>query len=182
MKTAFLHGDLEEKIYMQQSKSYEVPGKENHVWLLKRSLYGLKQSPRQWYSRFVSFVAGKGFSQSNYDSCVYSKKLPDGTPMYLLLYVDDMLVVGSNMEEIKEVKSQLSSEFKMKDLGAAKRTPGMEITRDRPNGKLSLSRRKFTEKILSRFNMEMKKSKSTTLANKFILSRQLSPMTEKEKD
>ena len=71
VKTAFLHGDLEEQIYMQQPPGFEVPNKEDHVCLLKRSLYGLKQSPRQWYRKFDRFMVDHGYSRSPYDSCVY---------------------------------------------------------------------------------------------------------------
>ncbi|KAJ4756255.1 reverse transcriptase [Rhynchospora pubera] len=102
VKTAFLHGDLEEKIYMQQPEGYEVAGKENYVCLLNKSLYGLKQSPRQWYKKFDAFMASIGFQRSEYDSCVYFKKLLDGSFMYLLLYVDDMLLAATNKEEIRK--------------------------------------------------------------------------------
>jgi len=66
VKTAFLHGDLEEQIYMKQPEGFEVVGKEDHVCLLKKSLYGLKKSPRQWYKKFDSFMASINFSRSNY--------------------------------------------------------------------------------------------------------------------
>jgi hypothetical protein len=92
VKTAFLHGELEEEIYMDQSDGFIVPGKENYVYKLKRSLYGLKQSPRQWYKRFDSFILSHGFKRSKYDSCVYIKHV-NGSPIYLLLYVDDMLMI-----------------------------------------------------------------------------------------
>ena len=129
VKTAFLHSDLEEQIYMKQPEGFEVVGKENHVCLLK-SLYGLKQSPRQWYKKFDSFMISINFSLSNYDCCVYFKKLSSEKFIYLLLYVDDMLIAASNMEEIIRLKEQLGSTFEMKDLGAAKRILGMEISRD----------------------------------------------------
>jgi hypothetical protein len=67
MKTAFLHGELEETIYM----GFIVEGKEDHVCQLRRSLYGLKQYPRQWYKHFDSFMIGHGYTRSSYDSCVY---------------------------------------------------------------------------------------------------------------
>ena len=76
---------------------------------------------------------------TNYDSCVYFKKSSSGEFIYLLLYVDDMLIAASNMEEIVRLKEQLGSAFEMKDLGVAKRILGMEISRDRPNQKLFLS-------------------------------------------
>jgi len=130
VKAAFLHGDLEEQIYMKQPEGFEVVRKENHVCLLKKSVYGLKQSPRQWYKKFDSFMISINFSLSNYDCCVYFKKLSSEKFIYLLLYVDDMLIAASNMEEIIRLKEQLGSTFEMKDLGAAKRILGMEISRD----------------------------------------------------
>ncbi|GJZ26794.1 transposable element [Tanacetum coccineum] len=92
VKTAFLHGDLEEEIYMSQPQGFVVQGKEDYVCKLRKSLYGLKQSPRQWNKRFDSFMVKHGFSRSAYDCCVYHKKASSGSLIYLLLYVDDMLV------------------------------------------------------------------------------------------
>ena len=71
---------------------------------------------------------------SSYDSCVYLKKFDDGTYVYLLLYVDDMLIASVNKKHIQELKNLLSSEFEMKDLGDARKILGMEITRDRAAG------------------------------------------------
>ena len=98
MKTAFLHGELEEEIYMDQPEGFIVPGKENFVCKLKKFLYGLKQSPRQWYKRFDSFMLLHGFKRSDYDSCVYIKFV-DGSPIYLLLYVDDMLIAAKSRKK-----------------------------------------------------------------------------------
>jgi len=74
------------------------------VCRLKKSLYGLKQAPRQWYLKFDSFMAKQGYSQSNSDHCVYFKRLDNDNYITLCLYVDDMLVVGSNMDHIRELK------------------------------------------------------------------------------
>jgi len=84
----FLHGELEEEICMDQPEEFIVPGKEDHVCKLKRSLYGLKQSPHQWYKRFDSFMMSHGIKRSEFDSCVYIKFV-DGSSIYLLLYVDE---------------------------------------------------------------------------------------------
>jgi hypothetical protein len=130
VKTAFLHGELEEEIYMDQPEGFVVPGKEDLVFKLKRSLYGLKQSPRQWFKRFDSFILAHGFKRSQYDSCVYIKFV-NGSPIYLPLYVDHMLIAAKSMKEITTLKAQLSSEFEMKDLGPTKKILGMEIKRDR---------------------------------------------------
>jgi hypothetical protein len=130
VKTAFLHGELEEEIYMDQPEGFIVPGKEDYVCKLKSSLYGLKQSPRQWYKRFDSFMLAHGFKRSDYYSCVYIK-LVNRSPIYLLIYVDDMLIAAKSSEEITTLKKLWSSEFDMKDLGAAKKILDREITRDK---------------------------------------------------
>jgi hypothetical protein len=98
----------------------------------------MKQSPRQWYKRFDSFMISNGFQRSQYGNCVYLKFVNE-SPKYLLLYGDDMLIIYKSMKEIVALKAQLSSEFDMKDLGAAKKILGMEIVRDRKSGLLYLS-------------------------------------------
>ena len=99
--------------------------------LLKKSLYGMKQSPRQWYKRFDSFMISHNFRRCTYDSCVYFRRRDDESFIYLLLYVDDMLIATKDKKEIRRVKAQLSRESKMKDLGAAKKILEMEILKDR---------------------------------------------------
>ena len=180
VKTAFLYGDLEEKIYMKQPEGFEIEGKKDQVCLLKKSLYGLKQSPRQWYKRFDSFMLGHGYSRSMYDSCVYFRKLNDGSFIYLLLYVDDMLIAAKNIAEIHQLKALLSGEFDMKDLGAAKKILGMEIRRDRGAGKLYLTQESYIKKVLERFGMKDAKPVSTPLASHFRLSAAQSPTSEEE--
>ncbi|KAG8482658.1 hypothetical protein CXB51_023976 [Gossypium anomalum] len=180
VKTAFLHGELEEDIYMQQPEGFTVSEKEDYVCLLKKSLYGLKQSPRQWYKRFDSFMTSHDFKRSSFDSCVYFKKNNDGSFVYLLLYVDDMLIATKDKGEIRKVKAQLSEEFEMKDLGPAKKIHGMEILRDRKTSKLYLSQKGYIEKLLCRFNMRSAKPVSTPLAAHFRLSSALSPQSDDE--
>ncbi|MDV3181238.1 MAG: reverse transcriptase domain-containing protein, partial [Candidatus Phytoplasma australasiaticum] len=158
VKTAFLHGELEEEIYMEQPEGFVVPGKERYVCKLEKSLYGLKQAPRQWYKRFDSFMINQGYMRSQFDDCIYFQKFDDGSFIYLLLYVDDMLITSRNMSLIAKLKAQLSSEFEMKELGAAQKILGMEIWRDRHAGKLFLSQKKYVEKVLNRFSMENCKS------------------------
>jgi Reverse transcriptase (RNA-dependent DNA polymerase) len=89
---------------MKQPEGFEIVGKEDHLCLLNKSFYGLKQSPRQWYKKFDSFMVSLNFSRSNYDNYVYLKKLDGGDYIYLLLYVDDMLITTTNMGEIKKLK------------------------------------------------------------------------------
>jgi len=123
------------------------------VCKLRKSLYGLKQSPRQWYKRFDSYMIKLGYIKSPYDCCVYMRKLKDDTFIYLVLYVDDMLIGAEKMCDIKKLKELLSSEFEMKDLGAAKKILGMEIFRDREKKKLFLSQKAYINEVLTRFVM-----------------------------
>jgi ATP-binding cassette subfamily B (MDR/TAP) protein 1 len=107
VKTTFLHGELEEDIYMQQPEGFSTQGKENQVCKLKKSLYGLKQAPRQWYKKFDNFMCSSGYTRCQADHCCYVKYF-DNSYIILLLYVDDMLIAGSSIEEIDKLKQQLS--------------------------------------------------------------------------
>jgi hypothetical protein len=97
VKITFLHGDLEEGIYMQQPSGYGVKGKENLVCRLKKSLYGLNQAPRKWYFKFDMFMTVQGYSRCHFDHCVFFKRLENGSYIILLLYVDDIFVARPNM-------------------------------------------------------------------------------------
>ena len=85
VKMTFLHGNLEEVIYMEQPLGFIEKGQENKVCLLLKSLYGLKQSPCQWYKRFDDFMMFEGFLKSKYNACVYFKKIRNQNIIYLLI-------------------------------------------------------------------------------------------------
>ena len=104
MKTVFLHGYLEEEIYIEQPKGFTIQGKEHLVCRLKKSLYGLKQVPRQWYKKFDSFMVEYGFGGTASDHCVFVKKFSNGEFIILLLYVDDMLIVDHDTSKIDKLK------------------------------------------------------------------------------
>ncbi|KAH9803716.1 hypothetical protein KPL71_001892 [Citrus sinensis] len=125
VKTAFLHGELEEEIYMLQLEGFTEKRNENLVCKLNKSLYGLKQSPRCWYKRFDSFIMSLGYNRLSSDNCAYYKRFEDNDSIILLLYVDDMLIAGPNKDRIQELKAQLAREFEMKDLGPANKILGI---------------------------------------------------------
>ncbi|WVY93468.1 hypothetical protein V8G54_032556 [Vigna mungo] len=181
VKTTFLHGDLDEEIYMHQPEGFSKGKKKNMVCKLKKSLYGLKQAPRQWYRKFESFMHKEGFQKCNVDHCRFFKRYRSSY-VILLLYVDDMLVAGSDMTDIRNLKMQLSKEFDMKDLGPAKKILGMQITRDKQKGVLQLSQAQYINHVLQRFNMEKAKPVSTPLASHFRLSKDQSPQTKEEEE
>jgi len=182
VKTAFLHGELEEEIYMEQPEGFKVPGKEDLVCRLKKSLYGLKQAPRQWYKKFDSFLVDHNFKKTKNDHCVFIKRYESGDFRILLLYVDDMLIVGQDRNKIAALKKDLGESFAMKDLGQARQILGMKITRDRPKKLLWLSQERYVERVLERFNMHKAKPVSTPLGGHFKLSSKQSPTSEKEKE
>jgi hypothetical protein len=147
VKKTFLHGDLEEEIYMKQPEGFVVKGKKELVCKLKKSLYSLKQSPRMWYKKLDTYMLGLGFTRIKEDHYVNFKLIGDHL-IYLVLYVDDMFLIGNNREIIQDVKTHFSSKFDMKDLGAANFILDMEIKRDRKNKKLWLNQRKYVDTIL----------------------------------
>ena len=114
-------------------------------------------------------MQGNGYFRCNTNHCCYFKKVKSSF-IILLLYVDDMLVAGADLEEINNLKKQLSSEFEMKDLGAAKQILGMRISRDEQEGTLKLSQAEYVRKVLQRFSMGDAKSVRTPLASHFRLS------------
>ena len=135
VKTAFLHGDFDEEIYMEQPEGFVQNRNKKFVCRLKKSLFGLKQSPRQWYKKFDSFMMSQNYIRSEYDHCVYFKKLSNGMFIILVLYVDDMLLASKSIIEINRLKAQMARTFDMKDLGEARQILGMEIFRDKSNDK-----------------------------------------------
>lgn len=170
VKTAFLHGNLEEDLYMEQPEGYVDKHKPDHVCLLKKSLYGLKQSPRQWNRRFDEFMSIQGYSRSDSDACVYTKETSNGSLVYLLLYVDDMLLAAQDMKDIRRLKDQLESSFEMKDLGPARRILGMDIFRDREKGILRLSQSVYIKKVIANFRMQDAKTAATPIGAHLKLS------------
>ncbi|GJZ18871.1 retrotransposon protein, putative, ty1-copia subclass, partial [Tanacetum coccineum] len=167
VKTAFLHGNLEEVIYMRQPPGYE---QGNKVCLLKKSLYGLKQSPRQWYKRFNKYMLSNGFKHSNYDSCVYYRSYAPGDYIYLLLYVDDILIACKSNAEIGSTKSLLKKEFDMKELGEANKILGMEIIKDRSCKIMRVSQFGYVSKLLNRYRLDIEKSVQMPFGGNFKLS------------
>ena len=122
------------------------------------------------------------FKRSSFDSCVYFKRCNDNSFLYLLLYIDDMLIDAKSKEKIRTVKAQLNNKFEMKDLGATKKILRMEILRDRVAGRLSFSQKLYIENVLRRFNMQNGKPATNLLASHFRLSSTLCPQSDEEVD
>ena len=131
---------------MAQPKGFVVEGKERMGCHLKKSIYGLKQASRQWYLKFDSTIRKFGFQENIEDNCVYAK-FKNGKYIFLVLYVDDILLASSDVNLLLETKKFLSSKFDMKDLGEASFVLGTKIHRDRENRVLGLSQKAYLEKF-----------------------------------
>nr|GEW30244.1 TMV resistance protein N [Tanacetum cinerariifolium] len=149
VKTAFLNGDLKEEIYMNQPEGFISPGQEGKVCRLVKSLYGLKQAPKQWHQKFDHAMLDSEFKINECDKCVYVKDTSSGY-VILCLYVDDILIVGSNDKMIKSTKDMLKSKFDMKDMGLADVILGIKIIQTR-NG-LVLSQAHYVDKTFNTYN------------------------------
>ena len=126
---------------------FEVKGQERKVCKLKRSIYGLKQSSRQWYFRFHDPIISHDFEMIEEDHCVYLKRSKKSV-LILSLYVDDILITGNDMDSIVATKKWLSSTFEIKDMGEAYFVLGIEIVRDCSKKLLGLSQETYIKKIL----------------------------------
>ncbi|GJZ83098.1 retrotransposon protein, putative, ty1-copia subclass [Tanacetum coccineum] len=179
VKTAFLNGRLDEDIYMEQPEGYVNPKYPNRVCKLQRSIYGLKQASRQWNKRFDEEIKKFGFTQNRDEPCVY-RKASGSNVVFLILYVDDILIMGNNIPRLKEVKDYLGKCFSMKDLGEAAYILGIKIYRDRSKRLIGLSQSAYIDKILKKFNMHNSKKGYLPMEVKHELSNEMCASTPEE--
>ncbi|KAJ0467966.1 putative RNA-directed DNA polymerase [Helianthus annuus] len=165
VQNAFLHGDLKETVYLQQPPGFVDPMRPDHVCLLHKSLYGLKQAPRAWFHRLSSVLRSLGFRGSKTDPSlfIYSS---GKTLLYMLVYVDDIILTGNDSAAIDTIVRRLSHIFALQDLGKLSSFLGIEIVyRDRD---IFLSQKKYILDLLHRANMSLAKpvpSPMTTSSN-----------------
>ena len=149
VKTAFLNGELSEEVYMEQPEGFVAPGNEHKACRLVKSLYGLKQAPKEWHAKFDTTILKFSFRYNSADRCLYSKTT-SAYKVLVCLYVDDMLIVSTDMVGVTETKDYLSSVFKMKDLGEVDTILGIKIQRH--SGGFSLNQTHYIEKVLAKFS------------------------------
>ncbi|KAL0539315.1 hypothetical protein IC582_023520 [Cucumis melo] len=149
VKTGFLNDNLEESIFMSQPEE----GQEQKVCKLNRSIYGLKQASRSWNIRFDIAIKSYDFDQNVDEPCVY-KKINKGKVAFLVLYVDDILLIGNDVGYLINVKAWLAVQFQMKDLEEAQYVLGIQIIRDCKIKTLALSQATYIDKMLIRYSMQ----------------------------
>ncbi|CAJ2633078.1 unnamed protein product [Trifolium pratense] len=152
VKSAFLNGHIEEEVYVAQPPGYEVKGQEFKVYRLKKALYGLKQAPRAWNKRIDKFLNEIGFKKCVTEHGVYIKKDAAKGVIIICLYVDDLLITGSNESYISELKGDLKEEFEMTDLGLMTYFLGIEFLRNEQG--ILMHQTRYASEILKKFEMD----------------------------
>jgi len=145
VKIAFLNGDLEKEVYMDQPEGFMTTGKEKLVCKLKKSIYRLKQASRQWYLKINDTILSYSFVENTFDQCIYMK-ISESKFIILVLYVDDILLATNDIVLLHDVKNFLSNKFEMKDMGEASYVIGIEIFRERSQGVLGLSQKGYIKR------------------------------------
>lgn len=155
VKSAFLNGNIEEEVYLKKPKGMEDDGK---VLKLCRSIYGLKKSPRYWNKKFDNFMIQEGFCRSKSDYCLYFKK---DIKFYVLLYVDDIILISEDSSEIEKLKNALKENFDMKDMNGVTKYLGINI--NVKEDCIELDQEDYLRSILKKYNMENCKPVSTPI-------------------
>uniref|UniRef100_A0A2N9EW46 Integrase catalytic domain-containing protein n=1 Tax=Fagus sylvatica TaxID=28930 RepID=A0A2N9EW46_FAGSY len=146
VKNAFLHGDLEEEVYMDFPPSFSTSSKSGKVCRLRKSLYGLKQSPRAWFGRFTHSMRKYKYHQSQSDHTLFLKHSNESKITALIMYVDDIVVIGNDTVEMGKLKTYLAKEFEIKDLGTLRYFLGIEVARSKEG--IFVSQRKYVLDLL----------------------------------
>lgn len=160
---AFLYGDINDEVFMSLPNSRN---KSKTVCKLNKSIYGLKKSPKCWNSKFDNLMKHLGFNRSQNDFCLYIKS-SDNSNVYVLLYVDDLLILGSNLYQVENLKKELNKNFEMKDLGIVNNYLGIHISQNLEKGFTELDQSDYLLKVLERFGMLNCKAVNTPLDANF---------------
>lgn len=177
--TAFLNGDLQEKIYMLQPEQFNDGS--GRVCKLEKSLYGLKQASRAWNSKLNSVLLDCGLQRSEADPCVYFS-ISGESILILAVYVDDILVLSNSIMMEMKIINQLKENFKMKDLGEVSSILGVNVTRDATKKTIAIDQQSYISKVLEKFGMKDCNPVSTPLDPSQKLSTKMSPTTDAERD
>ena len=160
VKTAFLNGELNEEVFMSQPQGFVEKGKESFVCCLRRSIYGLKQSPRCWNTALDSHMKSMKFVQTNGDPCLYVSS--DGA-VIVAVYVDDLMITGITEEKIQEVKRAIGGRFEVKDLGELHYFLAVKVVQDLNAGTVWLGQPTYAQNAVQQFNLENAKTRRTPL-------------------
>ncbi|KAC9923453.1 hypothetical protein E3N88_45071 [Mikania micrantha] len=150
VKCAFLNGELQETVYIEQPPGFIQKGDEHKVCKLKKALYGLKQAPRAWFKRIESYFLREGFQKSKYDHTFFLKKNVEGL-VIVSLYVDDLIYTGNDKAMCENFKLSMMREFEMTNLGKMKYFLGVEVNQNEDG--IKMNQKKYASDVLKRFHM-----------------------------
>lgn len=168
VKSAFLHGELNEEIFVQQPLGYEKKGEEGKVYKLRKALYGLKQAPRAWYSKIEAYFVREGFERCLCEHTLFTKSKEVGKILIVSLYVDDLIYTGNDKSMYDDFKNSMMLEFDMTDLGRMRYFLGIEVIQSLDG--IFVCQRKYAHEILGRFGMD----KSNPVKNPIVPGTKLS--------
>ncbi|GJW15536.1 indole-3-acetic acid-amido synthetase GH3.17, partial [Tanacetum coccineum] len=160
VKNAFLYGELDREIYMNQPTGFQSQAHPEYVCKLRKALYGLKQAPRAWYGKIAEFLTFSGYSVTSADSSLFVKAI-EGKLAVVLVYVDDLIITGDCEEEVLQTKKNLSVRFQMKELGHLKHFLGLEVHQSEDG--MVLHQQKYSRDLLKKFGMANSKPNSTPM-------------------
>ena len=180
VKTAYLHAPIDCEIYMEQPEGYEKRSKsgEKLVCKLHKSLYGLKQSGRNWNAMLHTCLVENDFVQNPADTCVYTRE-KHNEKVILIIWVDDLIIAANNESVLGNVKGMLTERFKMKDMGKLRHFLGIDF--EQANGVVKMSQERYVRKILDRFEMQDCKSRETPCEPKLEYTEDAEKMQEPRK-
>jgi transposase InsO family protein len=156
VKSAFLHGELTETVYVEQPLGYLMKGKEEQVYRLHKALYGLKQAPRAWYSKIEQYFVKEGFVKCPHEATLFVKNDDKHNWLIISLYVDDLIFTGNDSSMFQSFKESMMNTFDMTDLGKMRYFLGIEVTQNEQG--IFMCQEKYAKEILERFNMEKSNS------------------------
>jgi hypothetical protein len=180
VKTAFLNGDIDHYILMEQPEGYVQKGKEDYVCKLKRSLYGLKQAPRIWYQLLITTLECEGFRRLDTENCILVRISASAIDI-ISVYVDDLIIITNNMQRMSKVKTALCAHFKMTDLGEIHFILGWNIQRNRRARTITIDQSKYAENMLKNFNMIDAHPSAIPMDPGIHLSKSMAPNTAQER-
>ncbi|GAU32111.1 hypothetical protein TSUD_357950 [Trifolium subterraneum] len=152
VKNAFLHGELNETVYVEQPLSFIKKGSEYKVYRLHKALYGLKQAPRAWYSKIEQYFIMEGFEKCPHEHTLFVKRNDDSDLLIISLYVDDLIFTGNNSVMVKGFKESMMKTFDMTDLGKMRHFLGIEVIQSEKG--IFLCQQRYAKEVLERFKMD----------------------------
>lgn len=183
--TAFLHGKLDEDVYMRQPRGFEETGKEKLACKLVKALYGLKQAARQWYLTLKQYLTSPelGYTQCDFDMSVFWRKI-DGKSIYIAVHIDDMAIVG-NQEPATIFKTQISARFPCRDEGELTYHLGVQIDHNKNKKTVTISQARYAQELIKRAGLgpAVRKVGTPMVPNSKLLPRatSLEPATDKQR-